>query len=263
MRTSCSICSTELIFALRSCVQMLSSMPQRTCRPIAIAIVLIGSTFSIEVSSVSTAPSGTRANEVGQVVEVRRVEAAADRDPGQDQRHVAGAARASCVRPSRAGRCSRAGSASGCRSRSGGGCVPRPTRGRPGSSSRGRRGTSPAQPSDVPARSASHICSTMFIWLVLIAIVTWSGRGCELGEHVARVVAQPLGRLALAFRRERDRAADLDDQFGHACADAGDQFVELRQALAALAVELAHVQVQHGRAGVVAVDGLLDLRLPS
>ena len=58
MRTSCSICAIEPIFALRSCVQMLSSMPQRTCRPIAIAIMLSGSTFSIEVSSVSTAPSG-------------------------------------------------------------------------------------------------------------------------------------------------------------------------------------------------------------
>jgi hypothetical protein len=34
-------------------------MPQRTCRPIAIAIMLIGSTLSIDVSSVSTAPSGT------------------------------------------------------------------------------------------------------------------------------------------------------------------------------------------------------------
>jgi hypothetical protein len=58
MRTSCSICSTELILALRSCVQMLSSMPQRTCRPIAIAIMLSGRTLSIDVSSVSTAPSG-------------------------------------------------------------------------------------------------------------------------------------------------------------------------------------------------------------
>jgi hypothetical protein len=31
--------------------------------------------------------------------------------------------------------------------------------------------------SEVPARSASHICSTTFIWLVLMAIVTWSGAG--------------------------------------------------------------------------------------
>jgi hypothetical protein len=31
--------------------------------------------------------------------------------------------------------------------------------------------------SEVPATSASHICSTTFIWLVLIAIVTWSGVG--------------------------------------------------------------------------------------
>ncbi len=34
-------------------------MPQRTCIPSAIAIMLTGSTFSIDVSKVSTAPSGT------------------------------------------------------------------------------------------------------------------------------------------------------------------------------------------------------------
>jgi hypothetical protein len=46
---------------------------------------------------------------------------------------------------------------------------------------------------------------------------------------------------------------------GTALAHAGDQLVELGQALAALAVELAHMQVQHGGAGVVAVHRLLDL----
>ena len=67
-------------------------MPQRTCRPMAIAIMLTGSTLSIELSSVSTAPSGVRAHEVREVVDVRRIEAAADRDPGQDQRDVVDAA---------------------------------------------------------------------------------------------------------------------------------------------------------------------------
>ncbi|MGF6552186.1 hypothetical protein QFZ96_007322 [Paraburkholderia youngii] len=38
-----------------------------------------------------------------------------------------------------------------------------------------------------------------------------------------------------------------------------DQLIELRQALRALAVQFAHVQVQYRGAGVVAIDGLLDL----
>jgi len=60
MRTGCSICATVLILLVWSCVQMLSSMPQRTCRPIAIAIMLIGSTWRIDDSSFRSAPSGTR-----------------------------------------------------------------------------------------------------------------------------------------------------------------------------------------------------------
>jgi hypothetical protein len=50
---------------------------------------------------------------------------------------------------------------------------------------------------------------------------------------------------AVGFGREGDRAADLDDHVRHRGAHAGDQLVELGQALAALAVELAHMQVQH------------------
>ena len=86
------------------------------------------------------------------------------------------------------------------------------------------------------------------------------GLGVELGQHVAGVVAQPLGGSAFRLRRKADRAAHLDHHLGHGLAHAGDQLVELGQALAALAVELAHVQVQHGGAGVVAVHRLLDLR---
>jgi hypothetical protein len=59
---------------------------------------------------------------------------------------------------------------------------------------------------------------------------------------------------APSVRRERDRAADLDDHLGHRLAHAGDQLVELGQALGTLAVRLAHVQVQHGGAGVSAID---------
>jgi hypothetical protein len=85
------------------------------------------------------------------------------------------------------------------------------------------------------------------------------GRRGQVGEHVARVVGQPLGGLALVFRGERDRAAHLDDHVGHRRAHAGNQLVELGQPLGALAVQLAHVQVQHGGAGVVAIHGLLHL----
>jgi hypothetical protein len=81
----------------------------------------------------------------------------------------------------------------------------------------------------------------------------------ELGQHVARVVGQPLGLGAVGLGREGDRAADLDDHVRHGLAHAGDQLVELGQALGALAVELAHVQVQHGGARVVAVHRLLHL----
>jgi hypothetical protein len=84
--------------------------------------------------------------------------------------------------------------------------------------------------------------------------------GIELGQHVARVVGQPLGVRAFSLGREGDRAADLDDQVRHGLAHAGDQLIELGQALGALAIEFAHVQVQDRGARVVAVHGLLDLR---
>ena len=89
--------------------------------------------------------------------------------------------------------------------------------------------------------------------------VTWSGFGVELGEHVTRVVGQPLGGGAFRFRREGDRAAHLQDHVGHGHAKPLKQLVELGQTLGALAVEFAHMHVQHGGAGVVAVDRLLHL----
>src|SRR5574337_735681 len=59
MRTICSTCRTEVIRSpLRP--QRLSSMPQRTCRPIAMPIVHKGVTLRIDASMVSTALSGVR-----------------------------------------------------------------------------------------------------------------------------------------------------------------------------------------------------------
>ncbi|MNI60986.1 hypothetical protein D3C73_1162290 [compost metagenome] len=83
----------------------------------------------------------------------------------------------------------------------------------------------------------------------------------QLRQHVTGVVRQPLGRLALPFRGEGDGAPHLDDHVGHRLAHPGDQLVELGQPLGAGAVQLAHVQVQHGSARLVAVDRLLDLLL--
>ena len=67
-------------------------MPQRTCRPMAMAIMLIGSTLSIDGLEREHGAIGRGAHEVGQVVDVGRVEAAADGHPGEDQRHVVDAA---------------------------------------------------------------------------------------------------------------------------------------------------------------------------
>ncbi|MNQ78578.1 hypothetical protein D3C85_934930 [compost metagenome] len=78
---------------------------------------------------------------------------------------------------------------------------------------------------------------------------------------MAGVVAQPFGDFAVAFRGEGDGAADLQDHLRAGLADAGHQLVGERQALGALAVGFATVHVEHAGAGVVAVDGLLDLRI--
>ncbi|MNI57614.1 hypothetical protein D3C73_1126860 [compost metagenome] len=83
--------------------------------------------------------------------------------------------------------------------------------------------------------------------------------GRQFGQHVAGVVRQPLGRFAFAFRSKGNRTTDLDDHVRHRFTHTGNQFVELGQALGPLAIELAHMQVQHGRASFVAVDRLLHL----
>src|SRR3954447_7955878 len=59
MRTSWRTASAEVHFS-PSRPQRVSSLPQRVCRPRAMAIVLIGRTLRMMLSSVSDAPSGTR-----------------------------------------------------------------------------------------------------------------------------------------------------------------------------------------------------------
>ena len=59
MRTSCSTGGADVIFS-PGLPHRLSSLPQRVCRPMAIAIVLTGSTLRMIDSRVSDAPSGTR-----------------------------------------------------------------------------------------------------------------------------------------------------------------------------------------------------------
>ena len=100
-----------------------------------------------------------------------------------------------------------------------------------------------------------------FICEVLIVTVTWSGLGSS-SASMWRVSSH--SHLAAAPSVSGAKLIEPPTWMtisGTAIAHAGDQLVELRQALAALAVEFAHMQVQHGGAGVVAIDGLLDLLL--
>jgi hypothetical protein len=76
---------------------------------------------------------------------------------------------------------------------------------------------------------------------------------------VARIVRQPQGGFAIAFRREGNRTADLDDHVRHGFTHTGDQLVEFRQALGTLAVQFAHMQVQDCGAGLITFDRFLHL----
>src|SRR6185503_13711181 len=82
MRTNCSICSTVVILAVWRWFQMLSSMPQRTCRPSAMAIMFNGRTLRMEVSSVSTEPPGQARTKLDRLYR-GRFEASADGHPGE------------------------------------------------------------------------------------------------------------------------------------------------------------------------------------
>ena len=82
-------------------------------------------------------------------------------------------------------------------------------------------------------------------------------------EHVTRIVAQPIDLPVILGVIEGDRAANLDDQFGHGFLEAFHHVIEvldLRRELSGRGV--AHVEVQDGGASVVAIHRRLDLLIP-
>lgn len=88
------------------------------------------------------------------------------------------------------------------------------------------------------------------------------GLGVDRGQHVAGVIAQPLG-LVVALGREGDRPAELQDHPGHGLAQPGDLGAVLVEVLGDVAgLGITYVHVQHRRPGVVAVHRLLDLLIP-
>ena len=89
------------------------------------------------------------------------------------------------------------------------------------------------------------------------------GLGIELRQHVARVVIEPGGLGFRRVRREGDRSADLDDHVRDGFLHPPQQVVvvvEIGRSHAGGRV--AHVEMQNGRTGLVAVDRRLHLLVP-
>ena len=80
---------------------------------------------------------------------------------------------------------------------------------------------------------------------------------------MARVVAQPFRFRLVGLWRERDRTADLKDHFRHGLAQQPDEVVILFEIDRTLPGRgIAHVDVQHGGAGVPAIHRRLHLLIP-
>ena len=137
--------------------------------------------------------------------------------------------------------------------------APRPSRGRRERSSRGRRCSSPARRATCRRGRPSHICSTMFICEVLTVTVTWSGLGSSSASMWRVSSDSHLAAAPSVSGANEIEPPTCRTMSGTATRRRAEQLVELRQALGALAVQLAHVHVQHGGAGVVAVHRLLHL----
>ncbi|MDT4851550.1 hypothetical protein FQZ97_857340 [compost metagenome] len=199
------------------------------------------------------------AHEVGHVVGVWRVEAAADGYPGEDQRHVARAAAHHALDGVELGDVGQLEVGLDALGRQTADVFLDP--GRTGWDGHFLVGLEHHR---VFQRGAANVGGGHLLADVHLVGVDGDGhliRGrSQLGQHVAGVVGQPLGDVAVGFRGEGNRAADLEDHPRAGLTDTRQQFIELGQALGALAVFLTYVDVQDGRAGVVAVHGFLDLR---
>ena len=89
------------------------------------------------------------------------------------------------------------------------------------------------------------------------------GLRIEFGEHVARVIVEPLRLRLRGLRRKRDRAADLQDHLRHGLPEQSDEVIVLIEVDRPFSGRgVAHVDMQHGGAGVVAVDRHLHLLIP-
>ena len=252
MRTNCSICSTVLILRERSCVQMLSSMPQRTCRPMAMAIMFSGRTLSMEVSRVSIGAIRAGADEVGQVVDVRRIEAAADGHPGQDQRHVAGATAHVALDRFELGDVGQLE----VRLDAVGGQAPDVLLdpGRTGGNGHFAVGGITLWGAQAGAgQRRPDICSTTFIWFAVDGDGHLVGLRRQFGEHVAGVVGQPLGDFAIAFRAKEIEPPTCRIMSGTRARMPAISSLNLDRRLEPFAVEFANVNVNDRGAGVVAI----------
>ena len=107
--------------------------------------------------------------------------------------------------------------------------------------------------------SATSICSTTFICVVLTVTVTWSGFGSSSASMWRVSSDSHLARAPSVSGAKEIEPPTWMIMSGTALRTPAISSLNFDRRLRALAVELAHVQVQHRGAGVVAVDRLLDL----